>query len=748
MPDKEHTKSVSESENPAIPAPTAKRPRPRTISDWWPDQLDLSVLHHHSHMSNPMEEDFSYAEQFKSLDVDALKRDLIELMTTSQDWWPADYGHYGPLFIRMTWHAAGTYRIADGRGGGGEGQQRFAPLNSWPDNANLDKARRLLWPIKKKYGLKVSWADLLVLAGNVAMESMGFKTFGFGFGRPDVWEPEDMFWGPEDAWLGDERYSGDRELAHPLANVQMGLIYVNPEGPGGKPDPVAAARDIRETFRRMAMDDEETVALIVGGHTFGKTHGAAPAPENVGPEPEGSPIEDQGLGWKNKYGSGGGSHAITSGLEGAWTKDPIKWDNGFLENLFQYEWELTESPAGAKQWTPKNPEAKGTVPDAHDSSKRHAPMMLTTDLSLRVDPIYGPIAKRFYENPDQLADAFAKAWFKLLHRDMGPRARYLGPWVPGPQLWQDPVSPVDHELIGEQDIAALKRKLLDSGLSVPELVSTAWCAAASFRGTDKRGGANGARIRLAPQKDWEANEPARLAKVLKTLEQIQKDFNGSQSGGKKVSLADLLVLGGCAAVEQAARTAGHEVTVPFAPGRTDASQEQTDVDTFDVLEPIGDSFRNYLRADDPLSPETRLLDRANLLKLTAPEMTVLVGGMRALNANHGQSKHGVFTDRPGTLTNDFFVNLLDMGTAWRPSAAGENVYEGRDRATGKTKWTATAADLVFGAHSQLRALAEVYASDDAKEKFVRDFVAAWNKVMILDRYDLLARDRVGRRRPA
>ena len=566
MPDKEHTTSVSESENPAIPAPTPKRSRPRTNNDWWPNQLDLSVLHQHSHLSNPMEEDFDYAEQFKSLDVEALKRDLIEVMTTSQDWWPADYGHYGPLFIRMTWHAAGTYRIADGRGGGGDGQQRFAPLNSWPDNANLDKARRLLWPIKKKYGQKISWADLLVLAGNVAMESMGFKTFGFGFGRPDVWEPEDVFWGPEDTWLGDERYSGDRELATPFGDVQMGLIYVNPEGPGGNPDPLAAARDIRETFARMAMNDEETVALIVGGHTFGKTHGAAPAAENVGPEPEGAPIEEQGLGWKNKYGSGKGAHAITSGLEGAWTNNPIKWDNGFLENLFKYEWELTTSPAGAKQWTPKNPEAKGTVPDAHDPSKRHAPMMLTTDLSLRMDPIYGPIAKRFHENPDQLADAFAKAWFKLLHRDMGPRSRYLGPWVPEPQLWQDPVPPVDHELIGEQDIAALKRKVLDSGLSIPDLVSTAWAAAASFRGTDKRGGANGARIRLAPQKDWEANEPARLAKVLKALERIQKDFNGSQSGGKKVSLADLIVLGGCAAVEQAARKAGHRCHRPVRAG--------------------------------------------------------------------------------------------------------------------------------------------------------------------------------------
>jgi len=745
MPDKEHTQSVSESENPAIPSPTPKKGRPRRNSDWWPNQLDLSVLHTHSHKSNPMDQEFDYAEKFASLDVEALKRDLVELMTKSQDWWPADYGHYGPLFIRMTWHAAGTYRIADGRGGGGEGQQRFAPLNSWPDNANLDKARRLLWPLKKKYGQKVSWSDLLVLAGNVAMESMGFKTFGFGFGRPDVWEPEDIFWGPEDAWLGDERYSGDRELARPLANVQMGLIYVNPEGPGGRPDPLAAARDIRETFARMAMNDEETVALIVGGHSFGKTHGAASA-KNVGPEPEATGVESQGLGWHNKYGSGKGGDTITSGLEGAWTNNPTKWDNGFLENLFKYEWELTESPAGAKQWKPKNPEAQGTVPDAHDPSKRHAPMMLTTDLSLKMDPIYAPIAKRFYENPKELADAFARAWFKLLHRDMGPRSRYLGPWVPEPQLWQDPLPEAGHDVIGEPDIAALKRQILASGLSIPELVSTAWNAAASFRGTDKRGGANGARIRLAPQKDWESNEPARLAKVLKALETIQADFG--KSGGKKVSLADLIVLGGCAAVEEAARKAGHNVTVPFAPGRTDATQEQTDVTTFDVLEPAGDGFRNYIGKEDPLTPETRLLDRANLLRLTAPEMTVLVGGMRALNANHGNAKHGVFTDKPGTLSNDFFVNLLDGGTAWRPSAASKGVYEGTDRASGKLKWTATSADLVFGAHSQLRALAEVYASDDGREKFVRDFVAAWNKVMNLDRFDLLAKARGARKRAA
>ncbi|HEY0685513.1 MAG TPA: catalase/peroxidase HPI [Steroidobacter sp.] len=741
MPDKQHTTSVSESENPAIPAPTPKTvSRPRTNKDWWPNQLDLSVLHTHSHLSNPMEADYNYAEHFAQLDVEALKKDLIEVMTTSQPWWPADYGHYGPLLIRMTWHAAGTYRIADGRGGGGEGQQRFAPLNSWPDNANLDKARRLLWPIKKKYGQKISWADLLIFAGNVAYESMGFKTFGFGFGRPDVWEPEDIFWGPEDTWLGDERYSGDRELARPLANVQMGLIYVNPEGPGGKPDPAAAARDIRETFARMAMNDEETVALIVGGHTVGKTHGAAPAPDNIGPEPEGAPIYEQGLGWKNKFGTGAGPHAITSGLEGVWTNNPTTWDNGFLENLFKYEWELTTSPAGAHQWKPKNPEAQGTVPDAFDKNKRLAPTMLTTDLSLRVDPIYAPIAKRFRDHPEQLNEAFAKAWFKLLHRDMGPRSRYLGPWVPEPQQWQDPVPAVDHPLIGDEDIKALKRAVLASGVSISDLVSTAWNAAASFRGTDKRGGANGARIRLAPQKDWEANEPPRLAKVLQALERVQQDFSKSD-GGKKVSLADLIVLAGCAAVEEAARKAGHEINVPFQPGRTDATQEQTDVNTFDVLEPLSDAFRNYFRADDPLSPETRLLDRANLLKLTAPQMTVLLGGLRSLAANHGQSKLGVFTSRPETLTNDFFVNLLDTATAWRPSASNKGVYEGYDRATGTVKWNATAADLVFGAHSQLRALAEVYACDDAGRKFVQDFVSAWSKVMNLDRYDLFAQSK-------
>jgi catalase-peroxidase len=740
MPEKERTRSTSESENPAIPSPTPKVGRPRTNKDWWPNQLDLSVLHHHSHLSSPMEEDFNYGEAFARLDVEALRKDLTDLMTKSQDWWPADYGHYGGLFIRMTWHAAGTYRIADGRGGGGEGQQRFAPLNSWPDNANLDKARRLLWPLKKKYGRKISWADLLVLAGNVALQSMGFKTFGFGFGRPDVWEPEDLFWGPEDTWLGDERYSGDRELSKPLGAVQMGLIYVNPEGPGGDPDPLKAARDIRETFARMAMNDEETVALIVGGHSFGKTHGAASG-KNVGPEPEAAPIEAQGLGWANRHGSGKGGDTITSGLEGAWTNNPTKWDNGFLENLFNYEWELTESPAGAKQWKPKDPAAQGTVPDAHDPKKRHAPMMLTTDLSLKVDPIYAPIAKRFHENPDQLADAFARAWFKLLHRDMGPRTRYLGPWVPEPQLWQDPVPAVDHPLVDETDVAALKAKILAAGLSTADLVSTAWNAAASFRGTDKRGGANGARIRLEPQRSWESNEPARLDKVLSALAQVKRDFDGSAAGGKKVSLADLIVLGGGAAIEDAARKAGHDVTVPFAPGRTDATQEQTDVSTFDVLEPFADGFRNYLREGDPLSPETRLLDRANLLRLTAPQMTVLVGGLRALGANHGGSTHGVFTDRPGTLTSDFFVNLLDAGTSWRPSAADGRIYEGSDRATGKARWTATAADLVFGAHSQLRALAEVYASDDAQDKFVRDFVAAWHKVMNLDRYDLLAKAR-------
>jgi catalase-peroxidase len=727
------TESVSESENPAIPAPTPKTSRPRTIHDWWPDQLDLGVLHRHSPLSNPLGADFDYRSEFEQLDLEALKRDLVELMTDSQDWWPADYGHYGPLFIRMSWHAAGTYRIGDGRGGGGQGAQRFAPLNSWPDNASLDKARRLLWPLKQRYGQKLSWADLLVYAGNVAMESMGFRTFGFGFGREDVWEPDEIYWGPEDTWLGDERYSGDRELAGHLANVQMGLIYVNPEGPNGEPDPLAAARDIRETFRRMAMNDEETVALIVGGHTFGKTHGAV-SPDHIGPEPEGAPIEQQGLGWRNSFNGGVGVHALTSGLEGAWTNEPTKWDNGFLENLFGYEWELTKSPAGAWQWTPTNPEAEGTVPDAHDPSKRHAPMMLTTDLALRVDPGFGPIAKRFHEHPEELDEAFAKAWYKLLHRDMGPVSRYLGPWVPEPQLWQDPVPPVDHELVDEADVAALKQTILDSGLSIPRLVATAWSAAASFRGTDKRGGANGGRLRLAPQRDWEANEPVELGRALETLERIQRDFNDSQTGGKRVSLADLIVLGGCAAVEQAARDAGHDVTVPFAPGRTDASQEQTDVESFEVLEPQVDGFRNYVRPGEPLVLDHGLLDRAYMLDLTAPQMTALIGGMRALNANHGGSAHGVFTDRPETLTNDFFVNLLDMGTEWAP--ASDHVYEGRDRRTGELRWTATAVDLVFGSHSQLRALAEVYAADDGRDRFVRDFVAAWDKVMSLDRFDL------------
>jgi catalase-peroxidase len=734
------SESVSESENPAIPSPTPATTRPRTNQDWWPNQPDPQVLQQHSPRATPLGEDFDYRAEFETLDVEALKRDIFEVMSTSQDWWPADYGHYGPLFIRMSWHSAGTYRIADGRGGGGAGAQRFAPLNSWPDNASLDKARRLLWPLKQKYGRKVSWADLLVFAGNCAMESMGFTTFGFGFGREDIFETEEIFWGPEDTWLGDERYSGDRELGKPFGAVQMGLIYVNPEGPNGNPDPLAAARDIRETFARMAMNDEETVALIVGGHTFGKTHGAVD-PKYVGPEPEAAPIEQQGLGWKNSFGNGKGADTLTSGLEGAWTNEPTKWDNGFLENLYRYDWELTTSPAGAKQWTPKNPEAQGTVPDAHDPSRRHAPMMLTTDLALRLDPTYGAITKRFYENPDELADAFAKAWYKLLHRDMGPISRYLGPWVPEPQLWQDPVPAADHPLIGDEDIAGLGREILASGLSVSQLARTAWAAAASFRGTDKRGGANGARLRLAPQSDWEVNTPAELATVLDTLEGIQQSFSSSRSDGKQVSLADLIVLAGCVAVEQAAKDAGQDVTVPFTPGRTDASQEQTDVESFAVLEPEFDGFRNYLHAGQALSPETLLLERANLLTLTAPEMTVLLGGMRALNANHKQSSLGVFTDRPGTLTNDFFVNLLDMRMEWRAAGASSNgssvdVFEGRDRATGEVKWTGTAVDLVFGSNSQLRAIAEVYACDDAREKFVRDFVAAWDKVMNLDRFDL------------
>jgi catalase-peroxidase len=730
------TASVSESENPVIPSPTpAPTHRPRTNRDWWPNQLDLQVLHQYSPRSNPMGEDFDYAEEFKTLDVEALKRDIVEVMRTSQDWWPADYGHYGPLFIRMSWHAAGTYRIADGRGGGGDGSQRFAPLNSWPDNANLDKARRLLWPVKQKYGRKISWSDLLVFAGNVALEDMGFETFGFGFGREDIWEPEEIFWGPEDTWLGDERYSGDRELSGPLGAVQMGLIYVNPEGPNGNPDPLAAARDIRETFARMAMNDEETVALIAGGHTFGKTHGAGD-PSLVGPEPEGCPLEAQGLGWKSEFGSGKGKDTITAGLEGAWTPTPIQWDSSFFDTLFGFEWELTESPAGAKQWKPKDGAGADAVPDAHDPSVRHAPMMATTDLALRVDPVYEQISRRFHEHPEELAEAFAKAWYKLLHRDMGPVSRYLGPWVAEPQLWQDPVPDVDHELIDDADIAALKGTLLDSGLSIAQLVTTAWASAASFRGTDKRGGANGARIRLAPQKDWEVNNPAELATVLATLERIQQDFNSTQSGGKKVSLADLIVLGGCAAVEQAARNAGSDITVPFAPGRADASQEQTDVESFSVLEPRADGFRNYVRAGEKLSPETLLLDRAYMLTLTAPETTVLIGGMRVLGANLGQSRHGVLTDRPESLTNDFFVNLLDMGTEWKASASAEGVFEGRDRATGEVRWTGTAVDLVFGSNSQLRALCEVYGSDDANEKFVRDFVAAWDKVMNLDRFDL------------
>ncbi len=734
------TESVSESENPAIASPTPATNRPRTNQDWWPEQLDLSVLHRHSPLSDPMGEDFDYAREFATLDLEALRRDLIELMRTSQDWWPSDYGHYGPLFIRMSWHAAGTYRIADGRGGGGEGAQRFAPLNSWPDNASLDKARRLLWPVKRKYGRKLSWADLLVYAGNVAMESMGFQTFGFGFGRPDIWEPDEIFWGPEDAWLGDERYSGERQLSKPLGAVQMGLIYVNPEGPNGNPDPLAAAKDIRETFARMAMNDEETVALIVGGHTFGKTHGAVD-PSAVGPEPEGAPIEQQGLGWKGSLQrDGDGVRMLTGGPEGAWTSEPTKWDNGFLKNLFEYEWELTESPAGAKQWTPKNAEAQGTVPDAHDPSKRVAPMMLTTDLALKADPIYEPISRRFYENPEELAQAFAKAWFKLLHRDMGPISRYLGPWVPEPQLWQDPVPAVDHELIDEADVATLKRQILAGGLSIPRLVATAWSAAASFRGTDKRGGANGARLRLAPQRDWEVNEPAELATALATLERVQREFNDAQPGAKRVSLADVIVLGGCAAVEQAAKDAGHDVAVPFAPGRTDASQEQTDVDSFAVLEPTVDGFRNYARPGEPMPLEHGLLERAFMLRLSAPEMTALIGGLRALDANHGGSRHGVLTERPGTLSNDFFVNLLDMGTEWKaPGSNGSsapNVYTGHDRTSGEQKWTATAVDLVFGSHSQLRALAEVYASDDGQEQLVRDFVAAWDKVMSLDRFDL------------
>ncbi|MBZ5632627.1 MAG: catalase/peroxidase HPI [Acidobacteriia bacterium] len=716
----------------------AKCPFPHTQAaapanaNWWPKQLNLKMLNQNSPLSNPMDEEFNYAKEFKSLDLDAVVKDLHALMTDSQPWWPADFGHYGGLFIRMAWHSAGTYRIADGRGGGGAGQQRFAPLNSWPDNASLDKARRLLWPIKQKYGKKISWADLMILAGNVALESMGFKTFGFGGGRADVWEPDETYWGAERTWLGDERYTGDRQLDNPFGAVQMGLIYVNPQGPNGNPDPIAAARDIRETFARMAMNDEETVALIAGGHTFGKTHGAAPD-SNCGPEPEGAPLEEQGFGWKNSFGTGKGGDAITSGLEGIWTSTPTKWSNNFFWNLFSFEWELFKSPGGAHQWRPKGGAGAGTVPDAHDPSKKHAPTMLTTDLSLRFDPAYEKISRRFLENPDQFADAFARAWYKLTHRDMGPIARYLGPLVPKEQLiWQDPVPAVDHPLIGDADIAALKTKIMASGLSISELVTTAWASASTFRGSDKRGGANGARIRLEPQKGWEVNQPAALSKVLKTLEGIQKESS------KKVSLADLIVLGGCAAVEAAAKKAGHDVKVPFSPGRTDASQDQTDAHSFAPLEPVADGFRNYQRKGDPRPAEELLLDRSQLLTLTAPEMTVLVGGLRTLGANAGGSKHGVFTDKPGVLTNDFFVNLLDMSTEWKPAAEGtpSQIYEGRDRATGKVKWTGTRADLVFGSNSQLRALAEVYACSDSKQAFVKDFVAAWNKVMNLDRYDL------------
>jgi catalase-peroxidase len=709
--------------------------------DWWPNQLNLNILRQHSSKSNPMGEKFNYAKEFKTLDLNEVKKDLLDLMTKSQEWWPADFGHYGPLFIRMAWHSAGTYRIADGRGGGGTGSQRFEPLNSWPDNVNLDKARRLIWPVKQKYGNKISWADLIILAGNVALESMGFKTFGFGGGREDVWEPsEDIYWGSEGEWLGDKRYTGDRDLENPLAAVQMGLIYVNPEGPNGNPDPVAAARDIRETFRRMAMNDEETVALIAGGHTFGKAHGAADPGKYVGPEPAAAGIEEQGLGWKNSFGSGKGDDTIGGGPEVTWTTTPTKWSNNFFENLFNYEWELTKSPAGAKQWVAKNGAGAGTIPDAHDPSKSHAPTMLTTDLSLRFDPAYEKISRRFYKNPDEFADAFARAWFKLTHRDMGPRTRYLGPEVPREDLiWQDPIPSVTHKLIDDKDITELKKKILASGLSVSQLVSTAWASASTFRGSDKRGGANGARIRLAPQKDWEVNNPAQLAKVLGILEKVQKDFNSIQSGGKKVSLADLIVLGGCAGVEKAAKNAGHDVSVPFTPGREDALQEQTDLESFAVLEPVGDGFRNYLKAKPGYSAlaEKILVDRSQLLTLTPPEMTVLIGGMRALNTNFDGSKHGIFTKRPEALTNDFFVNLLDMGTVWKPVSDDGATFEGRDRKNGQLKWTATRVDLVFGSNSQLRALAEVYAQDDAKEKFVLDFVEAWNKIMNLDRFDLI-----------
>ncbi len=718
---------------------TLKHTGVRGNRDWWPEQLNVGALHQNSSLSNPMDEDFNYAEEFKKLDLDAVIKDLHALMTDSQDWWPADYGHYGPLFIRMAWHSAGTYRIYDGRGGGGRGTQRFAPLNSWPDNVSLDKARRLLWPIKQKYGRKLSWADLMILAGNVALESMGFKTFGFGGGRADVWEPEDINWGEEAKWLGDERYSGDRQLANPLAAVQMGLIYVNPEGPNGNPDPISSARDIRETFARMAMDDYETVALIAGGHTFGKTHGAAPA-THVGAEPEGAGVEEMGLGWKNSFGTGVGGHTITSGLEGAWTPTPTKWDNSFFQTLFGYEWELSKSPAGANQWKPKNNAGAGTIPDAHDASKRNDPFMLTSDIALRVDPAYEKISRHFMENPAEFADAFARAWFKLTHRDMGPRARYLGPLVPKEELiWQDPVPAVDHRLITDQDAEALKAKILASGLTVSQLVNTAWASASTFRGSDKRGGANGARIRLAPQKDWEVNQPAELAKVIAKLEAIQKDFNGTQKDGKKVSLADLIVLGGDAAIEAAAKKAGSDVKIPFAPGRTDAAPEQTDVASFAVLEPFADGFRNYARKGINGASAALLIDKAQLLNLTAPEMTVLIGGLRALGANYGQSQHGVLTKRPGALTNDFFVNLLDMRTVWQKSENDESVLKGLDRKTGEPKWTATVVDLLFGSNSQLRAVAEVYGSGDAQQAFVRDFVAAWTKVMNADRFDLAAR---------
>ncbi len=707
--------------------------------DWWPNQLSLKILHQNSPQSNPMDKSFNYAEEFKTLDLDAVKKDLYALMTDSQDWWPADYGHYGPFFIRMAWHSAGTYRISDGRGGAGSGTLRFAPLNSWPDNANLDKARQLLWPIKQKYGKKISWADLMILTGNCALESMGFKTFGFAGGREDIWEPEeDINWGAESEWLADERYTGDRELDEPLGAVQMGLIYVNPQGPNGTPDPLASARDIRETFRRMAMNDEETVALVAGGHTFGKAHGAT-TDDHLGPEPEGASLEEQGLGWKNRHGTGKGADAITSGLEGAWTTEPAKWDNNFFDNLFGYEWEKAKGSGGGWQWYPKEASAKNTVPDAHDASKKHTPMMLTSDIALRVDPIYGPISKRFHENPEVFAEAFAKAWYKLTHRDMGPYVRSLGSLVPAePELWQDPIPKVSHELISEQDIASLKGKILNSGLSISQLVSSAFASATTFRGTDKRGGANGARIRLAPQKDWKANNPTELATVLRTLEKIQTEFNSAQTGGKMVSLADLIVLGGGAAIEQAAKNAGHKAEVPFTPGRTDASQEQTDVESFAVLEPKADGFRNYLGSCPQQTPAELLVDRSHLLTLSAPEMTVLVGGLRVLNANTGQSKHGVFTKQPETLSNDFFVNLLDMSTEWKKSSEDEHVYEGRDRKTSELKWTGTAVDLVFGSNSQLRAISEVYASGDGQDAFLRDFVAAWTKVMNLDRFDLVS----------